>query len=145
MKKVYRFMSLKELEKITSGMELTHVGRFNARTDSEGFCFLPEKVKFTFEGEENVWKPEWCISFLYGIVTNDALVEFEISDSTFEKMHAGWGTYAVPDCLTDEWSATVTMCIDEFSVKKYSRDTFKPVKYAMVDDVYGNATWYSFN
>ena len=63
MKKIYRFMGLKELEKLTSGAELKHVGHFNACTDSDGFCFLPEDVKFFFNGEENVWKPEWCISF----------------------------------------------------------------------------------
>ena len=143
MKKLYRFMSLKEAQKLSNGVKLVHVGHFNARTDSEGFCFLPEEVKFFFDGEEVSLKPERCIEFLFGIVTNDVLVEFEISDSTFDAMHHGYGYYAVPDWLTDEYYAT--MCIDEFSTRKYSRDTFKPKRYAMVDDVYGDAVWYDFN
>ena len=36
MKKMYRYMNIKELEKLTSGSELVHTGHFNARTDSGG-------------------------------------------------------------------------------------------------------------
>lgn len=134
--KVYRFMSEKEFTLLSAGCELIHTNARKAKTNSEGFCFLPEKVTFSTNGETVTFKPEQCIHFLGGIVTNDVLVEMETS----VELHEGYGIYADPIDL--EWGSTID--ITEYSVQRYDRDTFIPVRYAMVDH-HGKADWYSFN
>ena len=43
--KVYRYMSIDEFYNVTAGIPLESYGKFlNCRTNSEGFCFLPEQI-----------------------------------------------------------------------------------------------------
>lgn len=138
-RKVYRFMSFQEFDKLTAGCELVNRSTMpGRRTNSVGFCFLPESVDM---GDE-VWPPEECHRFLSGIVSEDVLVEFEVQDDS--ALEWSWGIYANP--YTDDWYDRI--CIDELCCQKYSRDTLRPVRYAMPDffgRFYHECTWYTVN
>lgn len=139
--KVYRYMSLDEFTKLTSGIELHNNKKHNVEndTDSIGFCFLPEETTFVASnfGEDPVevsFSPMSCYQFLYGIVSDDAiLVEFEaLQDFSVSK-----GTYADP--IYQEWGNIII--IDELCTRSYSRDTCKPLRYCYA----GEWQWYSLN
>lgn len=130
--KLYRYMSFVELDKLTCGINLNNRNQFKQkRTTSIGFCFLPEST--IISGTE--YSPVDCIGFLQGIVTNDVLVEFEVQNS--DCIRESIGVYAHPyldDIIT----------IKEYCVSTYSRNTFVPTRYALVE----NRTkfqWYDFN
>ena len=142
--KLYRYMSLAEFSKMLAGVDITGKRDFKARTASEGVCFLAETTVGTrscfYTEEDSVveFSPEWTIQFLEGIVTNDVLVEFE----TQEEVEESWGIYADP--LTDGWYDTI--CINEYCVPSYNRDTFIPLRYALVDEDHIYKTvWYPVN
>ena len=141
MKKFYRYMSLAEMQKLTSGMELIHKGRFHARTDSEGFCFLSEKTKASSLHDENeyVFSPEECYDFLGGIVSSDVLVEFEANDDV--SFTESYGIYADP--MTDGWDDFIEAT--EYCIPSYSLDTLKPIRYAMFRGSWNTFDWYPWN
>lgn len=103
--KVYRWMSNEEFDKLTAGVPMINTNKFiNCRTDSAGFCFLPEKVEFdslpsgdwSADPEHCVWDPASAYEFLNGIVSDDVLVEFEVSEEARERLHKGYGVYCDP-------------------------------------------------
>lgn len=142
--KFYRYMSNEEFQKLSSGMELTNENMHKtARTASEGFCFLPEVVKFNSYFEDEVvsttFNPVQCYRFLSGIVTNDVLVEFE---NVSEDLQESFGIYADP--INCDYYATID--IVEYCAKSYSRDTMRPTRYAIVGEYYHQGVdWYTFN
>lgn len=143
--KVYRYMSMKEFEKMSAGCVLENMNTFkDCRTESEGFCFLPQITKFEvcdeWEGEVFTFEytPEQCIQFLTGIVTNDVLVEFEV-DKTL--INASYGVYADPTYISGDDGIIEIL---EYCTKTYSRDDFIPCRYAFIIDN-NNVTWYNFN
>ena len=79
------------MQKLTSGMELVHKGRFHANTESEGFCFLSEKTKAESLHDENeyTFDPTECYNFLSGIVSSDVLVEFHVNEDVSFKESYG--------------------------------------------------------
>ena len=130
-------MSMREFTKMNSGCPMTNLSTFGCcRTSSKGFCFLPEEVvcieKF---GDRYVTKPEKAWEFLSGIVSDDILVEFEAPEECLQKTN---GIYADP--LGDYYDRIL---VEELCTSEYDRDTFIPLRYAMVR--YGNATWYAYN
>ncbi len=132
--KVYRYMSVKELEKMSSYIDIVGRKVHKARTSSHGVCFLPEKICFEdSQGEKHEFSPEECYAFLRNIVSGDILVEFE----TTVEINRSYGIYADPICL--DWGATI--CIDEYCTPSYNRDWMKPVRYKPV----GEKDWYIFN
>ena len=132
--KFYRYMSIAEFAKVTAGVPLVYCnGAHKARTSSEGFCFLPEVIRFTSEdGTENEMTPEQAIRFLSGIVTDDVLVEFEADSAT---LHEGFGIYADPYCCY--WDAVIA--VTEYSCDAYSRETMEPLRYNV------GGVWYAVN
>lgn len=126
-------MSMKEFEKLNSGMSLINRNQFKQnRTMSCGFCFLPESTII----EDIEFNPIDCIEFLRGIVTNDILVEFEVSNSN--SIRESMGVYAHP-YLWDE-----AIIINEYCTDTYSRNTFVPTRYALVESR-TKFQWYDFN
>lgn len=134
---VYRYMSLEELHKVTAGVIMHNRNNFTHNaTNSRGFCFLPESVKFWSESlqQEVTYTPVDCFRFLYGVVKEDSvLVEFE----TEEKLNNSYGIYADP--LTDDWDATIS--IDELCIDSYDRDSFIPRRFCYP----GDEKWYELN
>lgn len=131
--KAYRYMSIKEFLKMSAGVPMVHCGHFKAKTNSEGFCFLP-KIIIAHSGKEKyTFSPEESIVFLHGIVTNDILVEFEITN---DLLIESFGIYSNP--FTYDY-----MSITEYCTKTYNREKFVPVRYAFVD--FFGAEWYNFN
>lgn len=121
----FRFMSMNEFQKLTSGMTLSHCkNSFKARTESVGFCFL-NSVEFSVE---------YSHMFLVGIVSDDVVVEFECNTELTESV----GIYANP-C----GNYYDIMTVKEYCVRSYSRDTMKPIRYGFV--TFGKVTWYDFN
>lgn len=147
--KLYRYMSLEEFSKLTSGCMLTNTTKWGGecRSTSEGFCFLPESAKTDWEGRSA--NPVEAISFLSGVVSTACfntsswyylLVEMECT--TPEVLTEGEGIYAVPF----RWGAAYDdrMGVQEFSCTSYSRDTFIPTRYALIENE-KTATWYDTN
>ena len=144
--KLYRYMSEREFQLLTAGVEIVGKRHFDAYTDSEGICFLGEKTSFIDESyddekdmyvqEEHSFSPVECISFLSGIVSDDAvLVELE-TDAPVRKSA---GVYANP--LASDWDALID--ITEYCIPSYSLDTFCPLRYALVDRRHLDDTvWY---
>lgn len=137
--KLYRYMSNREFSMLLAGTPM--VNRRNhathAHTDSVGFCFLPETVRFNSNDGSRHYEltaPQ-CIDFLSGIVTNDVLVEFDIHDE--DSVRSGFGVYADP-----QGGFFDTVVIEEFSVECYDRDSFVPVRYGMVDEFTTKCEWY---
>ena len=133
---VYRYMSNKEFNKVTAGVTLVNNNSFKGnKTNSKGFCFLPEKVSFYSYAQETevTLTAQECYEFLEGIVSRDVLVEFE----TEEELEESSGVYADP--LTDEWGANIV--IDELCTITYDRDTFIPKRYCIP----GDDIWYNVN
>lgn len=161
--KYYRYMSLKEFEKLAAGVVLKRDSKYfngkhykKARTTSHGFCFVGEETEIStsvekyiyneetdedvlyYEDVDEMFSPVDCISFLDGIVTDDVLVEFENISAELEETS---GVYADP-INVDDWCARVI--VDEYCVDSYSRDTMKPVRYALVNGC-RDYQWYDFN
>ena len=80
--KLYRYMSIEEFIKMSSGLDMkpycVDFGKFGAKTNSEGFCFLGETIT-TESGQ--IISPEEMLSYGFqGIVSQDVLVEFETTE-----------------------------------------------------------------
>lgn len=140
--KVYRYMSWGEFNKMAAGLEIVGKRHYNANTTSTGICFLPETVTWSsFDGEGYIdysQRAEECLNFLSGIVSDDVLVEFE-ADST--RLTETCGQYADP-CIC-EWGAYIS--ITEYCAPSYSRDSIRPLRYALVDAIRDTCDWYGFN
>lgn len=144
--KVYRFMSLKEFDLMSAGVPMVHRNSFrHNRTNSEGFCFLPETVKGTFidyEVEEDYsveYTPAEFFAFLDGIVSPDVLVEFEVDSENLVESYGVYSGYS--------WNSYTH--IMEYCAKTYDRDSFVPLRYAVSNSRYPrndeDFTWYTFN
>lgn len=128
--RLYRYMSMKEFEKLSAGCDLVNKNHFQkCRTESEGFCFLSENC--------NGYDPIHALAFLHGIVTEDILIEFEV-DSKFITKSSGLYNDPSHDCDFIE--------VVEYCTRSYNRDTFKPLRYCL-PDFYNlkDTTWYTFN
>lgn len=140
MAKFYRYMSLNELSKLSWGLDIVGKNWFNARTDSEGVCFLGEHT-LVDNGEYSAdFSALDCYQFLGGIVCPDILVEFE---ATVE-LEESFGVYADP--FTSSWYDSI--CIVEYNLPMYNRDTMIPLRYTLGDasgKFTRKAIWYDFN
>lgn len=141
--KIYRYMSFAEFQKMSTGMDMFPFrNNFQARTTSKGFCFLGEITTFvsSYYGEdaqEISFSPEQCHQFLYGIVCDDILVEFEVDENLLQKTIGEYSDPIYEEC---------NIIIDEYCTKTYNRDNFIPLRYAIQDGVYShNFVWYNFN
>lgn len=91
--KVYRYMSLVEMSKLSAGIEIIGKRYFDCRTESAGICFLGENTEINSWDE---WEhkyttahfdPIQCSCFLNGIVSRDGiLVEFEIDKTNIVEL-----------------------------------------------------------
>ena len=129
--KLYRYMSTAEFQKMSAGCPITghHFSKMN--TSSDGVCFFGEVVK-TYGYDHNYeYNPSQAWAFLFGIVSADVLVEFDVADTS--EVCESWGVYADPYGLWDD-------CIEavEYCVPSYSRDTFVPTRYCVGD---GSGIW----
>lgn len=142
-KKFYRWMSIKEFQLFSAGVEIKGKKDHKSRTDSTGVCFLPED--FLVEADYGLdihICPKASLCFLSGIVSDDVLVEFEADENLLKK---GKGIYANPS--TDLWDDYVS--VEEYCIPAYSLDTFKAKRYFLLDNAWardlGKGTWYAYN
>lgn len=92
--KLYRYMSWYEFIKMSQGIKIQSLVDYSKikKTSSRGICFLGEKtLKGFLYGSDPIEKPEDCLEYLGGIVSNDVLVEFEITDQAL--VNESMGTY----------------------------------------------------
>lgn len=135
--KVYRYMSFREFQLVTSGVELVYNSNrwAGARTSSQGYCFLGEDTTVRSsverlnpetdeleEAEPVEFDPIGCYSFLAGIVSKDVLVEFEVTKTS--NLQESSGVYADP---FGGWSDYCE--VTEYCTQSYSRDSLVPTKY----------------
>lgn len=155
--KIYRYMGLNEFQKMCSGVEI--VGpRFHrgCATTSTGVCFLPEVVRESDEwwlSDPLTFTPLEAYMFLFGVVeANPILVEFEVLDPSCLKK--SMGIYACPEqyCRSDNPYDRYyeRIAVDELCIPSYSRETFHPLRYAMVGggtyyEIQGDVVWYPCN
>lgn len=138
--KVYRYMSFKEFNTMILGIPVVHKKRaFKARTNSYGFCFLPETTKFSvYEDDYSnkkhdfFYSAEQCYEFLSGIVSNDILVEFEVLDESI--LSEGYGIYADPTYISGWWG---TIGIIEYSTIQYDWTTLRPLRAKIPNETWG--------
>lgn len=123
---VFRFMGEKEFLNMGAYVPMVHPGHHTkCRTASEGFCFLSAED----------FKPEYAIKFLYGIVSADFCVEFEVDEKYLTE---SWGTYADP---CGAWSDTIT--ITEYCTPEYGREAFHPIRYCVPS--LDQMVWFPYN
>lgn len=125
MEKIYRYMSYDEAIKLLKGEVLEHDCRkFEATTDSVGFCFLPEENHFrSRSGVVYNFSAEDCYEFLSGIVTASVLMEFAVTKEAEQKLHKGYGVYADPDA---GWFSRIK--IMEYSIPSYQKELLIPLR-----------------
>ncbi len=112
--KLYRYMSVREFDKYYRGDTIVGKRSYNARTNSEGVCFLGENV--------NAME---AYKFLNGIVTEQILVEFEVLDDTL--ITEAWGVYANPYPTT--WLNEI-MTVKEMNMPFYNKALLKAKRIA---------------
>ena len=133
--KLYRYMSMQELVRLSAGMDLVNANEHRySKTNSNGFCFLPEVLDIheigghsNADGSAHSYEAPATYAglFLSGIVSEDVLVEFEASDmSMFQK---GYGIYADPQSSYYDDLLRIT----EYSTRFYNRDVLKPLRYCI--------------
>lgn len=123
----FRFMSLKEFNKLTAHIDIIGTSDFSTkRTASKGVCFMSTE-DFT---------PEYAYEFLRGIVSKEVVVIFENISAS---MNESWGVYADP-CggYFDTFVAT------EYCTNYYNDSILKPIKYGVIDS-FGDIDWYDCN
>jgi len=151
--KVYRYMSRKEFDKMGVGIPMEYRGGSHAsrRTNSIGFCFLPEEIVFSFEEDEDGCKvvgtrsitkkdgvyevsylPEGAEAFLSGLDENAILVEFEVNKDFEEVLKKGYGVYANP-CTCGFYDR---ITITEYSTPYYDKYCLKPLRYSFKTDTW---------
>lgn len=134
--KFYRFMSRKEFNKMSSGVDIVGKESFKARTTSTGVCFLAEKVVCHDVTRNYILSPEKTLDFLYGVVNNEVLVEF----NTDIELRQSTGVYA---SLCGGWCDTMT--VEEYCIPSYNRDIMKPLRYGFVELWNDKVEWHPFN
>ena len=130
--KFYRFMSMKEFNKMSSGVDIVGKKSFKARTTSTAVCFLSEHTLCKDDEHKATINVEKAYDFLYGIVSDDIVVEFEAR----QEMTESYGVYTSifgPD----------TMVMTEYCTPSYNRNNMIPVRYGMIDD--WRFEWHLFN
>lgn len=131
--KFYRFMSMKEFNKMSSGNDIIGKKSFEAyRTTSTGVCFLSEQTLCKDDDHKATINVEKAYDFLYGIVSNDIVVEFE----SRQEMTESYGIYA-------SIFGANTMIVTEYCVPSYNRENMIPVRYGTIDD--WSIEWHPFN
>ena len=121
--KIYRYMSKVEFNKMMSGKSIVGKKHHVAMTNSTGICFLPETVTFIVkDGRKISFDPVLCFDFLYGIVADDYLVEFE----TNESLNCTYGRYADP--TTENFGDFIT--VQELCIPEYNKLIVKPIRYS---------------
>ena len=110
MKKLFRFMSREEFEKLIKGENLKNNTKHQARTNSVGFCFM--------EGKEE--DAEYSYEYLSSVVSDEVCVLFE----TDIKLNRSYGIYANP---YGSFFSTITE--EEYCIEEYNKKTIKPIKY----------------
>ena len=108
--RLFRFMSKNEFNNLLNGEDLINNTKHKGFTKSIGFCFM--------KGEEI--EAEYSYQFLSGVVSDEICVLFE----TNEKLNKSYGIYANP---YGHFFDTITE--DEYCIKKYNKQTIKPIKY----------------
>lgn len=140
--KVYRYMSWKEFADVTAHIPLVsdnHTCSIS-RTNSEGFCFLPESVTFTNSfGDSVTLSPVDCYDFLSGIVSDEVLVEFQVLKP--EILAEGFGVYADP--TSGGWYDRIS--IKEYSTPEYSDEELEPVRYYVLGQFGAPGVWYEYH
>ena len=139
MAKFYRYMSLAEMSKLSWGLDIVGKKYFNARTDSEGVCFLSESTLVEDGEYSSDFSAIDCYRFLQGIVSPDMLVEFEAQ----VELEEACGVYANP--FTSDWYDYIS--IKEYNLPIYNRDTMIPLRYTLGDasgKFTRKAIWYDF-
>lgn len=111
---LYRFMSIEELKALLGEKTLENNTKHDAKTNSEGFCFMNIKDH----------DPEYAYQFLSGIVSEDVCVVFE----TNKKLKKSYGIYADP---YGNFFDTITE--NEYCIDKYNLKDFKILKLAIPD------------
>ena len=134
--KFYRFMSMKEFNKMISGADIVGKKSFEARTTSTGVCFLSEQTLCKHDEYKATINVEQAYDFLCGIVSDDIVVEFEAQ----QKLTESYGIYAsiFGSAYFD------TMVVTEYCVPSYNRNNMIPVRYGMLKD-YWRIEWHPFN
>ena len=134
-------MSFEEFNNMSTGMDMyPRTWKHKAKTNSTGFCFLPEQVRMHDDGDIVMLSPLDCLRFLRGIVSEDVLVEFEAPEAAFRQTE---GSYA--STFSDDWEAFCS--IEELCCDSYNRDTFVPLRYMPEPDYWCAAQreWYQYN
>jgi hypothetical protein len=135
--KFYRFMSMKEFNKMASGADIIGKKSFEARTTSTGVCFLSEQTLCKDDDHKATINVEQAYEFLCGIVSDDIVVEFECR----QEMTESYGIYA---SIFGTTAYFATMVVTEYCTPSYNRENMIPVRYGMIDDYY-RIEWHPFN
>jgi hypothetical protein len=135
--KFYRFMSMKEFNKMSSGADIVGKKSFEARTTSTGVCFLSEQTLCKDDDHKTTINVEQAYEFLCGIVSDDIVVEFECR----QEMTESYGIYA---SIFGTTAYFATMVVTEYCTPSYNRENMIPVRYGMIDD-YCRIEWHPFN
>lgn len=136
--KVYRYMSLTEYNRMLIEEDIVGKSHFAAFTSSTGVCFLPEKViGKDDDGETLEFTPVEAFGFLYGIVSEDLLVEFEVADGAEEQFKKSYGLYSNPIGWDD-------ISVEELCIPYYNREICNPLRYCVPGNYYGTdmPVWY---
>lgn len=133
--KFYRFMSMKEFNKMEAGVNIIGKKSFKAKTTSTGVCFLSEQTICEDDDHKATIGVEQAYDLLCGIVSDDIVVEFE----SRQKMTESYGIYAsiFGTAYFD------TMVVTEYCVPSYNRENMIPIRYGMIDGF--RIKWYPFN
>ena len=129
--KIYRFMSLSEFNRMQLYSPIVNNNHHrDMRSSSIGACFIASSD----------YKPEYALQFLTGLIPDDSIcVEFEADNND---LTLSCGTYADPQTYD-------TMTINEYCTTHYSRDTFEPLRYGIIDmcscSMRNCIEWYTFN
>lgn len=126
--KFYRFMSMKEFNKMSSGVDIVGKKSFEYRTTSTGVCFLSEKIVCRDADNKATINVEQAYDFLCGIVSDDIVVEFE----SRQEMTRSYGVYA--SIFGSAYFKT--MVVTEYCTPSYNRENMIPVRYGMIYDYY---------
>lgn len=134
--KLYRLMGIEEFIKMGSGMEMeSEYGKFaEAKTDSEGYCFIGENVLLDdYDGNKKYISAKEAIINIFGIMgrfNGSVLVEFEVMDDSNIKEGYGEYIYAITDSMSR---------INEYSMLSYNKEKLIPRRY--IPDYKNSCDW----
>lgn len=131
-RKLYRYMSHTEFEKLMAGETLVWESRpeiGHANSTTKGFAFLKEEN--ILEGAQHVygpWSAARCYQFLEDVVSPDCLVEFVPSAEIADKFVLAMGTYNDVTARDFEFFTPPTFCMRELDLPSYSKHVLTPVR-----------------